>query len=118
MEDARIWAFEESLWTGDAENYRAKISDDVVMALPQPPYSFDSASAVEAVSNTPRWERAEFSHTRVHRPQHGLIVLAYHVKASREGSEDYNAHCTTTMHLEGEHEWKVVQHQQHPMGPM
>lgn len=118
MEDARIWEFEESLWIGDAENYRAKISDEVVMALPQPPYSFDSAAAIEAVSSTPRWERAEFSHTRVHRPQYGLIVIAYHVEASREGSESYNAHCTTTMHLEGEHDWKVVQHQQTPMGPM
>ena len=28
MEDQRIWAFEESLWTEGRENYQAKIDDE------------------------------------------------------------------------------------------
>ena len=38
MDDNRIWEFEESLWTGDAEHYRALIDDECVMVLPEQPF--------------------------------------------------------------------------------
>ena len=31
MEDSRVWEFEKSLWTGDADHYRASIDDDCLM---------------------------------------------------------------------------------------
>ncbi len=114
MDDDRIWDFEQSLWTGDAANYREKISQHCLMALPAPPYVLRGDEAIAAVSDTPRWQQAIFSDRRVSRPQHGTIVIAYEVAADREGGEPYSAHCTTVMHLEGDHDWKVIQHQQTP----
>lgn len=114
MDDARIWDFEKSLWTGDADNYRAKISDDVVMALPAEPFLFTADAAVAAVSATPRWHEAEFSDKRVSRPQEGLIVIGYCLEA-RRGDEAYRAHCTTVMQRLGEGDWNVIQHQQSPI---
>ena len=113
MEDERIWAFEESLWTGDAANYREKIDDSCLMALPQPPFVYSGQQAVDAVSATPRWERVEFSEQAVIRPQEGLIVIAYRARASR-GDESYEAHCTTAMHRLEHEVWRVVQHGQTP----
>jgi hypothetical protein len=113
MEDSRIWDFEQSLWTEGRENYQAKIDEEAVMVLPQPPYVYTSQAAIDAVSDTPRWESVEFSEQQVMRPQEGLIVIAYRAKASR-GDEAYEAHCTTTLRRLAHEEWTVVQHQQTP----
>lgn len=114
MDDDRVWAFEESLWTGDAEHYRESIDESVLMVVPQPPYVLESDAAVEAVSNTPRWDEAVLSERRIVRPQEGLIVVAYRVDATKRDGEKYVAHCTSTYRRLAHEEWKVVQHQQTP----
>ena len=113
MDDARIWSFEESLWVGDAENYRRLIDEECVMALPAQPYVFTADAAIRAVQGTPRWSEVRFAETRVHRPQEGLIVIAYTAQASRD-DEQYEAYCTTTMRRRGHEDWLVVQHSQLP----
>jgi len=113
MEDDRVWAFEESLWTGDAAHYRESIDESALMVVPQPPYVLESQAAVDAVSQTPRWERVTISDGRIVRPQEGLIVIAYGIEATK-GDERYVAHCTSTYRRLEHGVWKVVQHQQTP----
>lgn len=120
MDDDRIWAFEESLWTASPDRYAQSIDGACLMVLPAPPYVFTGRQSVEAVSNTPRWDQVQLSEHEVSRPQEGLIVIAYRAEASR-GEERYVAHCTSTYrHLPGasgeraEDRWQVVQHQQTP----
>ena len=114
MEDERVRAFEESLWTGDADHYRELVDDECLMVLPQPPFVHSGAQAIEAVANTPRWSSVELGDLRIKRPQEGLIVIAYHAKASKEGGEAYEAHCTSTIRRIEHEVWRVVQHQQTP----
>jgi hypothetical protein len=114
MDDARIWGSEESLWTGDAEHYRATIDDECLMVLPEPPFVLRGAEAVAHVADTPRWERVALTDRKVSRPQEGLIVIAYTAGASAEGRTAYEAHCTTTYRRLAHDDWKVVQHQQTP----
>ena len=111
MEDARIWSFEKSLWTGDADVYRELVDDECVMVLPAQPFVYKSDAAIEAVANTPRWSDVDFSEQQVMRPQEGLITIAYKAAAHRDG-EDYVAYCTTTMRRLEHDVWRVVQHQQ------
>ncbi|PHK96996.1 DUF4440 domain-containing protein [Pseudoroseomonas rhizosphaerae] len=114
MDDGRVWSFEESLWTGDAEHYRELVDEECLMVLPQPPFVLSGEQAVAAVSDTPRWTKVAISERQVSRPQEGLIVVAYKVNAEREGTTPYEAHCTST-YRRLEHEvWRVVQHQQTP----
>ena len=113
MEDNRIWAFEESLWTGDAEHYRDLIDDECVMVLPEQPFVLSGREAIEAVADTPRWSQVSFSEQQVMRPQEGLIAIAYKASASRgDEAEGYTAYCTTTLRRLEHDEWRVVQHQQ------
>lgn len=112
MEDARIWSFEKSLWTGGAEVYRELVDDECVMVLPAQPFVYKAEAAIEAVANTPRWSDVEFSEQQVMRPQEGLITIAYKAAARREGGDDYVAYCTTTMRRLDHEVWRVVQHQQ------
>ena len=114
MEDERIWSFEESLWTADAEHYRESIDAECLMVLPTPPYVMSGSQAVEAVASTPRWSKVELSERQVARPQEGLIVIAYQALAERDGVPPYEAHCTSTYRRLGHEDWKVVQHQQTP----
>ncbi|TKD51719.1 DUF4440 domain-containing protein [Sphingomonas baiyangensis] len=114
MDDDRVWAFEESLWTGDAEHYRECIDDECVMVVPMPPYVMTGMQAADAVADTPRWTRVRFSDRQIMRPQEGLIVIGYTAEASKDDGEAYTAHCTST-YRRLEHEvWRVVQHQQTP----
>lgn len=114
MDDTRVWTFEESLWTANAEHYRASIDEQILMVLPTPPFVMNGEQAIEAVIATPRWSHVELSDRHVARPQEGLIVVAYHARAEREGHTSYEAHCTSTYRRLSHEEWRVVQHQQTP----
>jgi Domain of unknown function (DUF4440) len=112
MEDARIWEFEESLWTGSADTYHELIDDECIMVLPSRPHVMTGQQAIEAVSNTPRWKEVTFSEQSVARPEEGLIVIAYHADASKEDGESYKAYCSSTLRRMSHDEWRVVQHSQ------
>ena len=114
MEDSRIWEFEESLWTGDADHYRALIDDECVMVLPEHPFVLTGHDSIEAVAKTPRWSGVTFSERQVMRPQEGLISIAYKAEATRDEAAGYTAYCTTTMRRLAHDEWRVIQHQQTP----
>ena len=114
MTDDRVWGFEESLWTGDAEHYRQLIDDECLMVLPKPPYVMSGKQAIEAVADTPRWSKVSLSERQVARPEEGLIVIAYRADAEKDGGEKYQAWCTSTLRRLSHDEWRVVQHQQLP----
>ena len=114
MDDTRIWDVEESLWSGDADHYRALIDDHCLMVLPSEPHVLTGKQAIEAVASTPRWSHVELSDRQVMRPEEGLIVIAYQAHASRDGGEPYEAFCTTTIRRRSHEDWLVVQHSQLP----
>jgi ketosteroid isomerase-like protein len=114
MDDARVWSFEEGLWTGDADHYRTLVDAECLMVLPTPPYVFSGEQAIAAVSDTPRWTTVDLSERRIARPQGGLIVVAYEVTAERDGVPSYQARCTSTYRRIAHDEWRVIQHQQTP----
>ncbi len=114
MDDTRVWSFEESLWTGDADHYRECIDDQCLMVLPASPFVMSGQQAIEAVASTPRWSKVEMSERQVARPEEGLIVVAYKATAARDEGDSYEAHCTSTYRRLEHDEWRVVQHQQTP----
>ena len=114
MDDARVWEFEESLWTADADHYRNAIDDQCVMVVPTDPFVLGGSAAIQAVINTPRWTEVEITDRLVSRPEEGLIVVAYKVSAAKDGDGRYTAYCTSTYRRLGHDDWRVVQHQQTP----
>ena len=113
MEDARIREFETSLWTGDADHYRDLIDPECVMVVPAKPFMLSGEQAIETVSHTPRWKSVELEDLQIVRPEDGMIAIAYHARASRDGQDQaYEAYCTTTLRRRGHDDWKVVQHSQ------
>ena len=115
MDDDRIWKFEESLWTADAEHYHRSIDDTCLMVIPTHPFILTGREAADAVSATPRWTEVLFRNTRVSRPYEGLIVIAYQVEARKPDADPYSANCSSTYRRLAHEEWRVIQHQQTPM---
>lgn len=113
MDDDRVRAFETALWVGgeEARIYRRSVDPGCLMVLPEAPFLMEGADAIEAVARTPRWQEVELQGLRIARPHEGLIVIAYGVRASRDG-EAFAAHCTSTYVRIAHEEWRVVQHQQ------
>ncbi len=111
MDDQRVEEFERALWIGDGNVYRRCVADDCLMVLPEHPFLLSGSEAIAAVEHTPRWSEVDLSDLRINRAQEGLIVIAYRADARRaEGS--YVAYCTSTYQRVGEHDWRVIQHQQ------
>lgn len=69
MDDGRVWSFEESLWTGDAQHYRELVDTECLMVLPAPPFVMTGQQAIEAVSSTPRWTKAMLTERQIARPR-------------------------------------------------
>jgi hypothetical protein len=111
MDDDRVRDFETALWIGGEDVYRRSIDPECLMVVPATPFLMSGSEAIDAVARTPRWESVEFEDLRIGRPQEGLIVLAYRVRASR-GGQAYGAHCTSTYRRVAHEQWQVVQHQQ------
>ena len=114
MDDARVWDFEQSLWTGDADHYRELVDDACLMVLPTEPYVLGGGAAIEAVAHTPRWTSVNITDGQISRPEEGLIVVAYKARAEKEGQMGYDAWCTSTYRRLEHDVWRVVQHQQTP----
>jgi hypothetical protein len=113
MDDTRIVEFERALWVGEADVYRRNVSAECLMVVPAQPFLLRGEQAIAAVENTPRWDDVAFHDFEIERPQEGLIVVAYRVRASR-GGRAFNAFCTSTYQRLGDHDWRVIQHQQTP----
>ena len=112
MDDGRVWAFEENLWKGGADVYRESIDEACLMVVPAPPFVMTGQQAIDAVTDTPRWDKVTFSDEQIARPEEGLIVVAYQIDAERDGDAPFNAYCTSTYRRLSHEEWRVVQHQQ------
>ena len=111
MDDERVRDFETALWIGGEDVYRRSIAEDCLMVLPELPFVMTGSEAIQAVTNTPRWEKVELKDLKIMRPKEGLIVIGYEVTASR-AEESYEASCTSTYIRLGHEHWQVVQHQQ------
>ena len=111
MDDDRIIEFERSLWIGECDVYRRCVSPHSLMVLPEEPFIMRGEHAIAAVEGTPRWDNVEISDLEVERVREGLIIIAYRADATR-GAEQYEAYCTSTYCTLGDHDWRVIQHQQ------
>jgi len=111
MDDDRLWNFEESLWRASEERYHEQVDPDCIMALSHAPYLLSGKAAVEAVSGTPDWDAVTFSDKTISRPEEGLIVVGYRVKAEKD-EKCFTAACTSVYRRKEHEDWSVVQHAQ------
>lgn len=111
MDDDRVWDFEESLWHATEGRYHERVDPECIMALSHEPYVFAGQAAIDAVSGTPAWDEVTFEDRSVSRPEEGMIVVGYRVRAAK-GDTEFRAACTSVYRRRGHEDWTVVQHAQ------
>ncbi|MCZ0960587.1 hypothetical protein [Paracoccus benzoatiresistens] len=111
MDDDRVWNFEESLWRASDERYHERVDPECIMALSHRPHLFRGEAAVQAVSGTPEWDEVTFSDTAISRPEEGVIVVGYRVRAAK-GDTRFQAACTSVYRRRAHEDWTVIQHAQ------
>ncbi|MDQ8755403.1 nuclear transport factor 2 family protein [Sphingosinicella sp. LHD-64] len=114
MERDDMFALERRFWLEGAAVYAALLDDRALMAFPQ--MGVMAADAVrESLKDAPRWASVEFSDRHAGRPNDEVVVLGYRAAALRADGDPYRCVCTSC-YVRDESGWRLVQHQQSPLG--
>lgn len=107
------WDIELRLWLEGVGAFEESIAQESIMAF-GPTGILVNGEIIESLRSAPRWSSAEMTEKFQSRPTNGVSVLGYHVRAQRDGSQPYEALCTSTYVLV-EGYWWIIQHQQTPL---
>jgi hypothetical protein len=114
MGDADPWELEERFWLDGPAFFGQKLHPACVMAFPGIGV-IRAADILEGLKGAPRWVSVEMRDRLTSRAGERLVVLGYGAEARREGEAVYRCLCTSTYLADGVG-WKLVQHQQSPVG--
>lgn len=115
-DDNDIWCLEERLWVEGAETWARLFHPDCVIAMPDPAGVLAGEAVAASLVTMPRWSSVHIMGQAAGRIDAGLVVLAYVGEGRRPEAPVYRALCTSTWRGD-EGGWKLVQHQQTPLGP-
>lgn len=114
--EQQLVGVEEQFWTGGPEHYRKNLTQDALMAFPDPAGLMGRDSAIEGIAQAPRWEKVEIEDVHVLRLASDAAILVYKGRAWRgDGEGSYSAVVSSTYVQRGG-SWKLHFHQQTPAG--
>lgn len=102
----------EALASGEArEFYDRLLASGAVMVLPFGVMERDDA--IESMAQAPPWTSYRLDEMTVHSLGDAMAVVAYRVRAHRDGADAYEAMLTSTYVWSGG-DWRMVLHQHSP----
>lgn len=104
------WDLELRLWLEGAAAFEESMAHESVMAF-APTGIMLNDEIVAGLRSAPRWSDVTLLDRVQTRPTGTVTVLGYRVDAKRDGTEPYQALCTSTYVLIDGY-WWIVQHQQ------
>ncbi|MBI1361312.1 MAG: DUF4440 domain-containing protein [Alphaproteobacteria bacterium] len=110
-----LWALEEQFWLCGAEEAKASLDADCLMALPPPGGVMRGAAMIaDSLAGAPRWTSVAMTQRNETRSREDVAVLVYAAHGRRSGADDYRALCSSTWLATGG-VWRLVQHHQTPL---
>jgi catechol 2,3-dioxygenase-like lactoylglutathione lyase family enzyme len=76
MNHSSLWQMEAQFWHGGADFYHANLTDDALMAFPEPAGVLDRRAAIDSISTAPRWTTVRFEQRHAMNPNPGRLVAA------------------------------------------
>lgn len=113
--EEEIWQIERGFWVEGKDFYRQRLGMPCTMVFPLPVGILRDRSVIDALGGAPRWRDVEMTHQVCLRPNDDCLLLAYEATAQREGEPPYSALCSSS-YCNTEDGWRLVQHQQTPIG--
>ena len=108
-----LWREEREFWLSGVAEVVRKLDASCLMVLGAAG-PLDRAAVVAALQTAPRWQELPVS-DRSNIEADEVVVLAYRATARRAGAETYRALCTSTW-IRRHGDWRMLQHQQAPLG--
>ncbi|MGR3435413.1 MAG: DUF4440 domain-containing protein [Shimia sp.] len=113
--DPDLIAQEKRLWQEGADSFEALLADEARLVMPMSGGILDRASAIESVSDMPRWDELDMGAVYQSTPAEGLALLSYEMTARKEGAQRQGL-CASLWRWDGS-EWHLLHHQQTPLAP-
>ena len=116
MSDAQLQQLEEGFWqaAGDPARYAEHLAADAVHVFPGWGIA-DREAVLEGVAGAQPWQAAALHHVRIVPLGEDAAAVVYEARATRAEQAEYTAAITSVYRREGD-EWKLVVHQQTPIG--
>ena len=112
--DEDLEALERTFWFGDADHYRARLTDDCLMIFPEMGLVGREA-LIAGIESGPRWATVSFETWRRSDPAPGTALVAYRASAMRAGmSAPYRVDCGS-VYVRADGRWRLAFHQQTPV---
>ena len=112
--EQELATIEERLWTGGPDAYRNHLDDECLVAFT----GMAGVSTREEIAGTAaggRWRDLEIDVKGLVRPSDDVAILTYEASAARDGAEEYRA-LVSSGYARRDGAWKLVFHQQAPLG--
>ncbi|HWB69482.1 MAG TPA: nuclear transport factor 2 family protein [Solirubrobacterales bacterium] len=110
-----LFAIEEELAAGDGDAYERRLSQDALVVLPEGT-GLDREATVEAMNASPGWDEFALHERRALALGEDAALLTYRF-VGRRGGDTYQAVLTSAYRRDAAGTWRLVHHQQTPMGP-
>lgn len=111
-----LWSLERQFWLSGAEFYERTLAPQVLMVFPPPVGILDRAATVDSIGSAARWQNVSFTEQQLVAAKSDTVVLAYAAHADRGGEDSrYAAQCSS-VYVRDDGGWRLVLHQQTPMG--
>jgi ketosteroid isomerase-like protein len=104
---------EHALGGGTGDTYREHLTDDAVVVVPGA--AIDREQTAQAIDATPGWDEFTITNDRLVQPTADTAILTYRW-SSRRGDDTYDALMSSVYARQPDGAWKLVLHQQTPLG--
>lgn len=110
-----FWRIEERFWLAGEEFFRQRLDAECMMVFPEPVGILAGNAILETLKDAPRWDSVQMGDRRTALTD-DLAILAYSAEGRRDGKQRYRALCSSTYARRGGGDWRLIQHQQTPVG--
>ena len=105
---------ERELARGRGDEYRQHLDDGAVVIVPG--QALDKDATVQAIAASPGWDEVAIDDARLLELGEGGAALTYRFSGRRGADFSYVALMTSVYARRDDDEWKLVLHQQTPLG--
>jgi hypothetical protein len=107
-------AAERAFWFGDADHYRARLTDNCAMIFPGMGI-VGRETLIAGIESGARWTTVSFESWRRDDPADGVALVAYRASAMRNGmAAPYRVDCGS-VYVRADGRWRLAFHQQTPV---
>jgi hypothetical protein len=111
-----LLALEKKFWTGDAKFYRDNVDDSALVAFTSDMAGVMSNEEIAASAGKGNnWKNLDIKLKGLIEPADDMAILSYEAHATRSNGEGYAA-LVSTGYARRDDGWKMVFHQQTPLG--